>query len=118
MEAATDAILSTHIASCILGSQTAYRYTALDLSLTLLLLPFQVWDVELYDEELNQPAKCNSSDLNEELGQVEYLFSDKTGTLTENVMEFKGRTRTEEKTSDAEAYGAHSSWLLFWSEIL
>ena len=31
---------------------------------------FLVWDVELYDEELNQPAKCNSSDLNEELGQV------------------------------------------------
>lgn len=43
----------------------------------------------MYDEKTNQPAKVNSSDLNEDLGQIEYLFSDKTGTLTENDMIFK-----------------------------
>lgn len=43
----------------------------------------------MYDEKTDQPAKVNSTDLNEDLGQIEYLFSDKTGTLTENEMSFK-----------------------------
>lgn len=40
-------------------------------------------------EETGQPAVANTSDLNEELGQIEVLFSDKTGTLTKNLMIFK-----------------------------
>ncbi|XP_046588400.1 phospholipid-transporting ATPase IF isoform X1 [Neodiprion lecontei] len=58
------------------------------------------WDIKMYDEESDQPALANTSDLNEELGQVEYLFTDKTGTLTENLMVFRrcsvdGRTYLE-----------------------
>ncbi|XP_030066221.1 phospholipid-transporting ATPase IG isoform X1 [Microcaecilia unicolor] len=49
---------------------------------------FISWDKEMYDKELGEGALVNTSDLNEELGQVEYVFTDKTGTLTENCMEF------------------------------
>uniref|UniRef100_A0A3Q3VTE2 Phospholipid-transporting ATPase n=1 Tax=Mola mola TaxID=94237 RepID=A0A3Q3VTE2_MOLML len=47
------------------------------------------WDMDLYHEESDQKAQVNTSDLNEELGQVEYVFTDKTGTLTENEMQFR-----------------------------
>ncbi|XP_061548507.1 phospholipid-transporting ATPase IH isoform X6 [Phycodurus eques] len=49
---------------------------------------FIMWDDEMFDHELGERAVVNTSDLNEELGQVEYVFTDKTGTLTENNMEF------------------------------
>jgi phospholipid-transporting ATPase len=46
-------------------------------------------DNELYYIPLKKPANVRTSDLIEESGQVEFIFSDKTGTLTQNVMEFK-----------------------------
>jgi phospholipid-transporting ATPase len=41
------------------------------------------------DDETELKAECRNSDLIEELGQVEFVFSDKTGTLTQNKMDFK-----------------------------
>ncbi|KAK2720099.1 probable phospholipid-transporting ATPase IA isoform X3 [Artemia franciscana] len=46
-------------------------------------------DLGMYHEDSDTPAMARTSNLNEELGQVKYVFSDKTGTLTRNVMEFK-----------------------------
>ncbi|XP_073469514.1 phospholipid-transporting ATPase IB isoform X2 [Aquarana catesbeiana] len=47
------------------------------------------WDRDMYYADTDTPAMARTSNLNEELGQVKYLFSDKTGTLTCNVMNFK-----------------------------
>ncbi|XP_032411222.1 phospholipid-transporting ATPase 11C isoform X6 [Xiphophorus hellerii] len=49
---------------------------------------FIAWDKDFFDPEIQEGALVNTSDLNEELGQVEYIFTDKTGTLTQNNMEF------------------------------
>ena len=43
----------------------------------------------MYYPLTDTPALCRTSSLVEELGQIEYIFSDKTGTLTRNEMEFR-----------------------------
>jgi phospholipid-transporting ATPase len=47
------------------------------------------FDDDIFDFTIDKPAACRATDLIEELGQVEFIFSDKTGTLTQNSMVLK-----------------------------
>ncbi|KAF9447871.1 phospholipid-translocating P-type ATPase [Macrolepiota fuliginosa MF-IS2] len=47
------------------------------------------FDADIWYEKTNQATIARSWNLSDDLGQIEYIFSDKTGTLTQNLMVFR-----------------------------
>ncbi|KAH9792333.1 phospholipid-transporting ATPase 2 [Citrus sinensis] len=67
---------------------TEARKVSLDLVKSL-YAKFIDWDYEMIDPETDTPSHATNTAISEDLAQVEYILTDKTGTLTENRMIFR-----------------------------
>lgn len=78
---------------------------------------FLSWDLEMYDEATGGVV-VKTSNLIEELGQVNHIFTDKTGTLTENIMTLRKISCSGEAfTCDVMSFANEDSDLLTMSVL-
>ncbi|KAG9443296.1 hypothetical protein H6P81_014636 [Aristolochia fimbriata] len=69
---------------------------------------FMIEDTEMYCSCSDSRFQCRSLNINEDLGQIRYVFSDKTGTLTENKMEFRKASIYGKNYGGSSQSGDHS----------
>ncbi|KAK3281982.1 hypothetical protein CYMTET_10262 [Cymbomonas tetramitiformis] len=91
-------------------------YVSVEIAKVVQSFAFMNLDREMYHEESDTPCLARTSNLNEELGMIQIIMSDKTGTLTRNIMEFfkctiagvaYGRGVTEVEAANARRLGVH-----------
>jgi phospholipid-transporting ATPase len=89
---------------------------------------FMIRDTQMYDEASNSRFQCRALNINEDLGQIKYVFSDKTGTLTENKMEFQcasvwgvdysdGKANTQNQQARYSVKGSQSLLLTMYFQV-
>eukprot|EP00798_Chlamydomonas_sp_ICE-L_P016456 gene16456-22676_t len=63
-------------------------YVSIEMVKIVQSMVFIAQDRDMYHKETDTPAVARTSNLNEDLGMVKTVLSDKTGTLTMNMMDF------------------------------